>query len=242
MGRIIHSIIKEQAHNDDPYEEIKCKSNEIALAVYPHLKSMVRKAKDCLLKAVKVAIAGNIIDYGAVFNLDINKEIETILRYEEDNIRNGDKYFIYKDFVKHLDKTRTLLYLADNAGEIVFDRILIEEIKAAYPGMRIYFAVRGQPIINDCTIKDAITAGIDKITTLITSGSDAPGTILSCCSPQFLHIWQQSDLIISKGQGNFESLSGAQGNIFFMFIVKCQPLAREMGWDLRNVILCRNRN
>jgi uncharacterized protein with ATP-grasp and redox domains len=241
MGRVIHRIIKEQTNNPDPYQEIKKKSNEIALAVYPRLKKIIESASNKLLAAVEIAIAGNIIDYGALSNLDINKEINTILNSEEEKIKAEAKaYFAYGDFVSSLKHAKNLLYLADNAGEIVCDRVLIEEIKTAYPDIQIFCAVRGNPIINDCLVSDALSAGIDTMTTIISNGSDAPGTILESCSREFLDIWNKSDVIISKGQGNFESLSGARGNIFFMFIVKCNVLARDIGCHLRDVILRKN--
>ena len=241
MGRIIHNIVKKHTNNPDPYKEIKMKSNKIALAFYPGLKEMVRNSENRLLKAVEIAIAGNIIDYGAIFNLNIEKELNLILNSEEEKIKNEEaKYFAFSEFVKSLKSTKTLLYIADNAGEIVFDRILIEEIQTYYPDIHLYCAVREKPIINDCIISDAVSVGIDKIATVISSGSDGPGTILELCSREFLDIWDKSDLIISKGQGNFESLSGAMGNIFFMFIVKCRVLSQDIGCNLRDVILCRN--
>jgi hypothetical protein len=234
-------MIKEQTGNPDPYKELKQKSNEIALKIYPELKKMVQNSENRLLKAVEIAIAGNIIDYGTMSNLNIDAEIDLIINSEEDKIRNEDtKYFEYAEFINSLKKTKVLLYLADNAGEIIFDRILIEEIKATYPDIQIYCAVRGYPIINDCTISDTVSSGIDKIVTVISNGTDAPGTILKECSKEFLDIWNRSDLIVSKGQGNFESLSEAQGNIFFMLMVKCQVLAKDIGCNLRDVILCRN--
>jgi len=240
MARIIHRIIREQAGNPDPYKHLKQKSNEIVLAAYPDLKKIVRESEDRILKAVEIAVAGNIIDFGALFNLNINKEISAILDVGEEKIKNKDsEYFAYKDFIRSLENTKTLFYLADNAGEIVFDRILMEEISAFNPSIKIYCAVRGAPVLNDCNIDEAVSAGVDKLATIISNGVDAPGTILDLCSVEFLNIWNKSDMIISKGQGNFESLSHARGNIFFMFIVKCSVLARDIGCHLRDVILCR---
>ena len=116
----------------------------------------------------------------------------------------------------------------------------MEEIAASFPAVKIYCAVRGHPVLNDCTVDDTVVSGIDGLAMVISNGSDAPGTLLNSCSQEFLHIWDGSDMIISKGQGNFESLSGVRGNIFFMFIVKCRVLARDIGCDLMDVILCRN--
>ncbi|MBN2443874.1 MAG: DUF89 family protein [Spirochaetales bacterium] len=241
MAAIIHRIIKEYTDNPDPFLEIKQKSNTFVLEIYPHAKKIVEKSKNRLLKAVEIGIAGNIIDYGAPINLDIHSEISKILNSEEEKIKNEDPAcFAFDDFTSALRNATTILYLADNAGEIIFDKILLEEIKLEYPHINLSLAVRGEPIINDCTISDALFAGIDKIATIVSNGSDAPGTLLESCSGEFLEIWNKSDLIISKGQGNFESLYRGPGNIFFMFIVKCQVLARDMGRHLQDVILCRN--
>jgi damage-control phosphatase, subfamily I len=241
MARTIHRIIKEQTGNNDPYKKIKKISNDAALEVYPDLKKIINDSENKLLKAVEIAIAGNIIDYGAIFNLNVNKEIKTILESEEKRIlKENSNFFAFNDFKESLKKTKYLLYLADNAGEIVFDRILIEEIKTSFPDIEIYCAVRGKPIINDCLIADAEESGIDKISKIISNGEDYPGTVLEHCSKEFLKIWNQSDLIISKGQGNFESLCGVKANIFYMFIVKCQVLARDINCSLRDIILCRN--
>ncbi|MBN2534428.1 MAG: DUF89 family protein [Spirochaetales bacterium] len=241
MGGIIHRIIREQTNNPDPYKELKEKSNEIALTIYPDLKRIIQNSENRFLKAIEIAIAGNIIDYGAIFDLDLNKEIRFLLDSEEEKMKKEDsKYFTYTDFIESLKNAKTLLYLADNAGEIVFDRILIEEIIALYPAIHIYCAVRGYPVINDCTVVDAVSAGIDRFVTVISNGLDIPGTIVKSCSEEFRNIWNQSDLIISKGQGNFESLSVTKKNIFFMFIAKCQVLTRYIGCNVRDIILCRN--
>jgi uncharacterized protein with ATP-grasp and redox domains len=241
IARTIHRIIKEHTGNDDPYKNIKKISNNAALKAYPELKKIVENSGDRLLKAVETAIAGNIIDYGAIFNLDVNKEIKTILKAEEKRLKKEDnKFFAFNDFKDSLKKVKKLLYLADNAGEIVFDRILIEEIKKTFPDIDIYCAVRGKPIINDCLISDAENTGIDKITNVISNGEDFPGTVLEHCSEEFSDIWNNSDLIISKGQGNFESLCGVKADIFYLFIEKCPVLARDINCNLRDVILCRN--
>lgn len=238
---VIHRIIREQTQNPDPYKELKRRSNEISAKVYPDLKQLVHNSENRLLKAVEIAIAGNIIDYGALFDLDLHKEISVLLESEEEKIKNeNSKYFCYIDFLTALKDSKTLLYLADNAGEIFFDKILLEEIRAACPRIKIYFAVRGFPVINDCTGADADTANMNKLATVIENGSDAPGTIFSACSKEFMKIWAQCDLIISKGQGNFESLSGTNGNIFFLFIAKCRVLAHDIGCGIRDVILYKN--
>ncbi|MBN1412367.1 MAG: DUF89 family protein [Spirochaetales bacterium] len=240
MAMIIYRIIREKSNNRDPYLRIKRKSNETALAVYPGLKKIVKRSRNRLLKAVEIAIAGNIIDYGALSDLDLNKEIRAVLNSEEKTLeKEKNIYFNFDGFRDSLEKAKSVFYLADNAGELVFDRILIEEIRDMYPDIKIFCAVRGYPAINDCLMQDAITCGIDRLATVVSNGSDAPGTLLESCSREFLDIWKSSDLIISKGQGNFESIADQKENIFFLFIVKCGVLARDIGCRLRDVILYR---
>jgi uncharacterized protein with ATP-grasp and redox domains len=241
MGQIIHKIIREQTGNHDPYSRLKKQSNRLALSLYPALKRKVEKATDSLLTAVELAIAGNIIDYGARSDLDLKRELEKIIRAEEQSIsRENSVLFNFSGFEKQLGQARTILYLADNAGEIVFDKVLIEEIRTHYHDRAIHVAVRGGPIINDCTLEDGKLCGIDGIAYLLANGSDAPGTILHQCSDEFLEIYRQSDLVISKGQGNFESLSDSNKKIFYLFMVKCPVLSRDLDCKLGDIVLKNN--
>jgi len=134
-----------------------------------------------------------------------------------------------------LDSTESILYLGDNAGEIVFDKLLIEEM-----GKNIVYVVRNKPIINDALIEDARDCGIDKIARVISSGSDAPGTVLNLCSREFLEIYHKAPLIISKGQGNFEALSEEKAPIFYLLKVKCPVIAKDIGCKVNDLILKSN--
>jgi uncharacterized protein with ATP-grasp and redox domains len=238
MGQLIHKIIRQETGNPDPYKELKHRSNEIAFTLYPALKQKVKTAQDPLLKAVELAIAGNIIDYGAQSDLDLQNELDKIIALEEQRIdREDSRLFNYSGFIDSLKKARTILYLADNAGEIVFDKILIEEIITIYPDKEIHVAVRGGPIINDCTLEDAGQCGLDKTTHCISNGSDSPGTLVHLCSGEFQALYNKSDLIISKGQGNFESLVDEKKNIFYLFMVKCRVLSADLHCELRDIVL-----
>jgi len=243
MGRVIYGLVRKITRTKDPYREIKSKSNRLVLKIYPRLKDKVKYSKDRLLKAVELAIAGNIIDYGVKNSLDVNKEIRKILSEEEKTIKKEKKnLFNYKDFRRTLHKAATVLYLGDNAGEVVFDRILIEEIKKVDKNKRIIYAVKEKPIINDALIEDARLCGIDKLAELVSNGLDIPGTDLSLCANNFLEIYKKSDMIISKGQGNFESLSDSKKDIFFLFMAKCPVVAKHVGCDVGDIILLRNKN
>ncbi|MBD3378970.1 MAG: DUF89 family protein, partial [Candidatus Omnitrophica bacterium] len=229
MGRTIHSIIKERMRVPDPYREIKEKSNRMALRIYPGLKEKVAGSRDPLLTAVELAVAGNIIDYGVKNTLNVEEEIEKILKREIDTIKKEDsRFFNYGLFREKMEGSKDILYLADNAGEAVFDRVLIEEI-VSMKGKKITYAVKERPIINDATEKDALDCGIDRIARVVSSGSDAPGTVLPLCSKDFLERFESADMIISKGQGNFEALSGEKRPVFYLFMAKCAVVVKDVG-------------
>ena len=238
MARMLYGIVRMATGKADPYREIKAKSNKLALAVYGSLKDKVQRSRDRLLTAVELAIAGNIIDYGVKNSLDVGSELEKILSNESKSIKKEEKrIFAYNNFKKSLDAAKSILYLADNAGETVFDRILIEEIKALDKDKKIFYAVKEKPVINDALIKDAIDCGIAGTATVLSSGSDAPGTVLALCSAKFKSIFRKADMVISKGQGNFEALSRAKKRIFFLFMAKCPVVAGHVGCRLGDVIL-----
>ncbi len=238
MSREIYEIIKQETGISDPYKKIKDESNRKALAVFPLLKKTAKEAADPLLKAVELSIAGNIIDFGANTELDIDNEIKIILETTESRIKQEEhRFFNFTRFRKSLEKAESLLFLADNAGEIVFDRILLEQIQDSFPKLKIKMAVRGEPIINDCTMNDIQSVGIPESINIISNGSNAPGTILDICSQEFLEAWKQSDMIISKGQGNYETLSEERRDIHFLLIAKCSVITRHVGCTKGDILL-----
>ncbi|MDP8266914.1 MAG: ARMT1-like domain-containing protein [Candidatus Aceula meridiana] len=239
MARNIYKVVEIIVGPKDLYREIKRESNKKALALYPRLKKKVSGAEDSFLTAVETAISGNIIDYGAKNFLNIEKEIDKLFL---DDLKIEDKkVFQYDDFKKDIDTTKEILYLADNAGEIVFDKVFIEELNAM--GKKVIFAVRDKPIINDALKEDAVACGIDKVACLITSGSDAPGTILKYCSKEFQELFKKASFIISKGQGNYETLSQQKDPlIYFLFKVKCPIVAENVGAKVGDIVLKKNRN
>jgi uncharacterized protein with ATP-grasp and redox domains len=241
IGRIVHGLVKTITQKDDPYAEIKAKSNTYAINFYSTLKKKVSASSDRLLMALELAIAGNIVDYGVKNSLDIEKELKKILNKEEITIKEENKKnFTYKHFRYMLNKSNTILYLADNAGETIFDRIFIEEIKKFYKNRKIIYAVKEKPIINDALIEDAYKCGIHKTAEIISCGSDAPGTVLSLCSKEFLKLYRRADMVISKGQGNYEALSGEKKIIFFLLMAKCTPVAQNVGCNIGDIIFFHN--
>lgn len=226
IGKVVYQMVNSLTGNGDPFEKFKEESNKLALKLYPGLKRKINKFEDKILAAMKLAAAGNIIDPAPSNSFNIKREAEEC--FEKDFA-----VFDYLKFKQTLESAEFILYLGDNAGEIVFDRILIEEL-----GKKVIYAVREKSIINDVLIKDARDCGIDKVAKVISSGSDAPGVVLSVCSPEFLEIYNKAPLIISKGQGNFEALSGEKKKpIFFLLKAKCSIVAKNIGCSVNDIIL-----
>jgi len=221
IGRDVHGIVKTLTGDNDPYYKAKQDSNTLALKLMPSLKGYIKDSLDPFETALRLSIAGNIIDYGQGDNIDEEKIKNSISQCLNQPIERDS----IEDLKKELSRASNILYLADNAGEIVFDRLLINELKQ-YP---VSLAVRGKPIINDALREDAAIAGIDKLIEVIDNGTDIPGTIIEECSQEFRERFFESDLIISKGQGNYETLSNTHKKIFFLLKVKCPVIARDIG-------------
>lgn len=232
IGQQIHRQIRKLIGNDDPYYELKQRFNRLAMRMCIELAERVRTSEDRLETAVRLAIAGNIIDLGvktSIAESDIERTINDSLTADFD----GQQIERFRNAVSRAEK---ILYLADNAGEIVFDRLLIEQL----PYEKITAVVRGKPVINDATLEDANVVGLDQIVEVIDNGSDGPGTILETCSKNFLDRFEKADLIIAKGQGNYETLSGVDKNIFFLLKVKCPIIAKHIGCKVGEMILHNN--
>lgn len=223
----IHRTIR-QLLGRDPFRGIKSEYNQIALRQYPSLKTIIREGPDPLMTSVRLAIAGNVIDFGIFTSIDIEGTIKKCL----DNQLAIDDYSNFRNAIRDSDK---ILYLTDNAGEIVFDRLLVETLISI--GKKVVVAVKGAPVINDATIEDAEESGLIHICEVIDNGSEAVGTIIQWTSSEFQKIYNNTSLIISKGQGNFETLLGTRGNMFFLFQSKCNVVSRELGLSLGSMIL-----
>ena len=202
---------------NDPYLSAKARQNQIAIELLPTLRAKIRASEQPLMIAARIAIAGNMIDMGPNGNVTEEDVRQAILQ------ALSAPFWGEQDlFLQAVAQARSILYLADNAGEIACDRLLIEQL----PMERVTLAVRGAPVLNDATRADAQAVGLEEMVEVIDNGSDAPGTILDDCSQEFQQRFAEADLIIAKGQGNFETLSNQSGNIFFLFKVKC-PLVAE---------------
>ncbi|MFH2092605.1 MAG: ARMT1-like domain-containing protein [Pseudomonadota bacterium] len=222
----------------DLYKAIKAHSNDIALNYYQVFKEKIKMSGSPLKIAVKLAAAGNIIDFGAKnhANLDIEKELDSI-------DQSGFGIYHFDEFAKQLSTASTLLYICDNSGEIVLDKVFIEEIKIAFPSLNIICAVRDRPIINDAVLNDALYVGLDQVVSVISSGSIYPGTILEETSHEFKKLFDNADLIISKGQGNFETLLDTNSEkMFFILKIKCDLMARLSNTQQGNLVLMQGKH
>lgn len=223
----IHRSIR-QLLGKDPFKEIKSEYNRVALGLYPSLKTTIEKSPDTLWTATRLAIAGNVIDFGIFTSVDIEGAIRKAL--------GGplaiDDYGAFRDATSTTDK---ILYLADNAGEIVFDRLLIETL--VFIGKKVTAAVKASPVINDATAEDAMEAGLTEVCEVIDNGSDAVGTILEWTSSRFQKAFKDAQLVITKGQGNFETLIGTEKKMFFLFQSKCDVVSRELGLPTGSMLL-----
>jgi hypothetical protein len=228
MAQQIHRLIRRLSGCEDPYKEFKDRYNRYALELYPELKQRLDNASNPLETAVRLAIAGNIIDFGVsnvLEKIDLSKTIEQALSER----LYGETAELYSSIAS----AKKILYLGDNAGEIVFDRLLIEEL----PSDKVTFVVKGNPIINDATMADAMAIGMTDIVSVVDNGSDAPGTILEECSDTLRQLFIDADLIIAKGQGNYETLTDVNANIFFILKVKCPVIAEHLGYDVGSLVV-----
>lgn len=215
LSRKLHVLFKRYSKNPDPYQDVKKSSNDLVLAMYPELKNIVFDSVNHFDTALRLAIAGNIIDFGLSNDFELQETIDKVLNSE----------FAIDDSVQlkqALIEAKTVLYLGDNCGEIVFDKLFIETVM--HPNL--FYAVRGAPVINDATLLDAKYVGINVVADVISNGYDAPSTILNHCSDEFLDIFNRADVIISKGQGNLEGLLNKTNKaVYFLLMVKCEVIA-----------------
>ncbi|MCK5311283.1 MAG: DUF89 family protein [Desulfobacteraceae bacterium] len=213
--------IKEITGISDPYKKLKVKYNQFAKRILPELETMVNNSDDPFAMAVKIAIAGNIIDFGAMSD----KGEDLFFNDIKTTINGGIKGNI-PILQERVEKAEKVLWLGDNTGEIVLDRLLLEQVGTK----KVTYVVRGEAILNDATMEDAVDAGLTEIVRVIDNGVDIPGTVLSCCSEEFRDEFKKADLIISKGQGNFETLDHDDKRTVFLFKVKCKVVADNSGF------------
>ena len=216
----------------DPFHKAKKESNDLALKLLPQLKERIRQSTDPLFIALKIAVAGNIIDMGILKEFDVEGTIEEAL--VKDFARDD-----YASFQQKLKGAREILILGDNSGEIAFDRLLAEQLLES--GIKVTYAVKDRPILNDATMDDAVYVGMTEQVRVISNGSGFLGTILKDCSEEFKQAYKKADLVISKGQANYESLEGLgkeDRRLYFLLRAKCEIVAKNLGVQLGEMVFC----
>ena len=218
-------VIREITGVDDFYQEEKKASHELAMSYLDQLRSLVNHGSDPLKEALKVAAAGNIIDVVHVEEYDLWDEVTSTV--QGDLLGDG-----LPAFRKKLNSSSFILYLADNVGETVFDRVLIENLP-----LPVIYSVKSGPILNDATLEDAIAAGIDQVAEIIENGTLSPGTVLTQASDEFLKLFEKAELVLSKGQANFETMNKQSDKIFFLMRVKCPLISEEVNAPIGSLLL-----
>jgi len=229
MGRAIHAIVRREIGHEDPYRAIKQRSTQEALRVMSQVRQRIEQSAKPFYTAVRFAIAGNILDYALASLWNEDQLSQTLAKAESHPVDESQ----LARLEQVIDQAETILWLADNAGETVFDRLLIERLS----GKRIIYAVKQSPVINDATRQDAIEAGLEPFVELIDNGTDASGTVLSRCSSTFCDLFDRADVVIAKGQANFETLNEVDRDVYFLTQIKCAVIARHYGYGVGDWIV-----
>ncbi len=229
-----------QKHADsfDPFAEIKRANNEMALKLYPSLKEHVERSDDPIHTACQLAACGNIIDMGIHEKFDIDATINKVLN-------EGFKQNQFNQFRSELEEELNhrnnleLLYLCDNAGEIVFDKLFMEELIKHYPALNITAIVRSIPVLNDATLDDAKLVGLDQVVNVLENGNDQLGTIIERASPEVIDKYEHANIILSKGQANYETVSHADPRVYFILKAKCEVIANSLRVNLWDAVMTK---
>ena len=231
LGCKMHALIRESINNPDPYHGIKEEYNQMMMDLNTKFERLIKKSEDPFDAAMRLAIAGNVIDFGSQHQLDI---METINRVMDANFAIDHSPQLRVD----LEKADSLLYIGDNCGEIVLDKLFLSLLDVPIK----YFAVRESPIINDVTFEDAILTGIDKVAKVITTGDNSPGAVWESTSEQFQRVFKNADVIISKGQGNLEGLMDVtHDSMYFLLVTKCDLIAKRVGTKKEEFIVKKGK-
>ncbi|EPY2275137.1 damage-control phosphatase ARMT1 family protein [Clostridium sporogenes] len=234
----IMRLLNKELNLGDIYYEIKKEYNKLLISMEEEIKGNIYSSQDNLGTALKYAMVGNFIDFGAMDKVDKNNLDKLIKDAANQEIDAKE----YNNFLKELKKAKRIVYLCDNAGEIVFDKIFIKVIKEVYKDITIDVIVRGKPTLNDATIVDAQEVGLCNIVNVIGNGIDIPGTQLNEINEKSKEKIDSSDLIISKGQGNFETLFGCGKNIYYIFLCKCDLFTKRFNIEKFKGVFVNERN
>ena len=236
-SRIVH-LRRELLGLEDDYTEIKHLYNGLILQLYPQLQAKVRAAADPLRAAIQLAAAGNYIDFGVLSDVNPERLMELMDEVSEKPVSESE----YVQLRTELAEARTLAYLHDNCGEVALDKLLIETLRSLYPRLQVLSVVRERPILNDATMEDAEEVGLNEVAEVIRNGiPDLPGTQLSSLSESVRARLENADLLIAKGQGNFECLAGCGLNVYYLFLAKCASYKKWFGFERFSAVLQNDR-
>ena len=226
----VYEVMAKIAKKKDLYDEVKRHSTQKALSFIPLLQEKLLQTNDKLLTATKIAVAGNVIDLAAEVEFDLHEELENIFHT---NFAHND----FEVLKVQLENAKTVLIIGDNVGEHIFDYLFIQTLQKLYPNIEFSYMVRGNPIINDVTIKEAKETGFDILCNLIDSGVNTPGFIYNRANTKAKDFFDTADLVISKGMGNYECMSPShRTNICFLLKIKCSVVAQSLGKNIGDIV------
>ena len=233
----IFGMIKEHTNNQDPYKETRNYYNTLFSKLLPEFEKKIEQAEDSFQLAVRYAIVGNIIDFNPIHNTLLEDIFDYFEKMEQLELAIDDSRELAEDILN----SKTLLYLGDNCGEICMDKILLKKIKELNPNVKIFFGVRGKPVVNDSIAEDAYAVGIDEYAEVIDNGDGSLGTVLKRTSREFKEVYKKADVVIAKGQANYECLSEEKKKIYFLLMTKCDVIANDIGVPEKKMICMKNK-
>ena len=233
----LFDMIKRHTNNSDPYKETRNYYNTMFLNLLPEFERKIEQAEDPFMLAIRYAIVGNIIDFNPIHNTLLEEIYDCFEKMELLELAIDDSHLLLKD----IENAETLLYLGDNCGEICLDKILLRKIKELNPNIKLLFGVRGKPVVNDSIAEDAYSVGIDEYAEVVDNGDRSLGTVLTRTTPYFREIYKKADVVIAKGQANYECLSEENKKIYFLLMTKCDVIANDIGVKEKKLICMKSK-
>lgn len=230
-------IILKHIGSDNPYADIKKYYNAEVMKIEKEVENIIENSKNKFNTALKIAIAGNLIDFAAEHKFDIKMLEKEIVNIENTRLAIDDSEILHE----RLKDAKSLMYLGDNCGEICLDKIFIKYIRREFPNIKAYFGVRGKAIVNDATLEDAKMVDMQEVAEVIDNGDGSLGTVIGKVNDEFKNKFYNVDVIIAKGQGNYESLCEIdRENIFHLFMAKCMPVAKSLDVKPMSIVCAKN--
>lgn len=231
-------ILKKHLKNEDPYLEVRNYYNDLLMKLSKTYEEKIIASEDSFYQAMKYAVIGNIIDFNPIHNSTMEEIMDFINQADGLGFQINDM----NQLKQEIKNAQSILYLGDNCGEICFDKVFIKEIKKYNPDVNVYFGVRGEPVINDSIETDAYAVGMDEYASIVSNGDGSLGTVLERTSEAFQSIFEQADVIIAKGQANYECLSECEKvGIYFLLMTKCEVIADDIGVPVKSLICMKNK-